>query len=367
MKKVFTTIFLLSFLFTKSYTQSTQTYFLGHSLINLEMPAMFHSLALDAGYTGNDYDYQIGIGANLWAQYSPPYSEQGVIYSTALPTGTYENFVFTEAVPLKNHITWSFTDEYADSLFTIAYSANSSIRTYLYETWHCNNSGLSGCDWDAEDHISWRTRLTEDLDDWMSIIDSLEIKNPGYTFYMIPGGQGMARLYDAIEANTVPGIDSVEQFFTDDIHLNDEGNYFIACIMFATLYGESPVGLTNQVYDEFNIAFPLIPTSRATRLQEIAWETVCNFPMSGVICTASMEEYNQVHFKYSALNGFVFPENYKGNLQILDLSGKLIHTEFVNDSFVPIELPNNGLYLASFVNSSGQKENLKFFYLNATK
>lgn len=342
---------------------STQTYFLGHSLVNLDMPAMFHSLALDAGYAGNDYDYQVGNGANLWAQYTPPFTEQGIIYNVALPTGVYENFVFTEAVPIKNHLIWSYTDEYADSLFEVAYAGNNTIRTYFYETWHCIHSGTSGCGpWDNEDHIAWRTRLTEDLDDWESVLDSLEADNPGNTFYMVPGGQGMARLYDAIEASTVPGMDSIQQFFLDDIHLNDEGNYYIACIMFATLYGESPVGLTNQTFDEWASPFNTIPLALAERLQELAWETVCNYPRSGVVCNLGLDEMNNAFFSYSPSMGIVFSDFREGKLQVLDITGKILIDERVQQLVVPLHLNRAGIYLARFIGLDGRTTSIKFIF-----
>ncbi len=341
---------------------SEQTYFLGHSLVNIQMPAIVHSLALDAGYATDDYDYQIGIGANLAYQWNPPYTEQGIIYNVALPSGIYDNFVFTEAVPLKGHLQYSNTDEFADSLYQLAVAGNSSIKTYLYETWHCNNSGLpGGCAWDPESTIPWRTRITEDLDDWESVVDSLLTKNPTGEYYVVPGGQGMGRLYDAIMANSIPGIDSVEQFFLDDIHLTYEGNYFIACVMFATLYGESPVGLTNQAYDEDNLPFPVIDLTRAALFQQIAWETVCNYAMSGVTCTMGLDNNSQQFaMKYSS-HTLILPE-VEATLSIYDISGKILLSVPTNQQTVMvIDLPSNGLYIAELNTSSG-RSHLKFHY-----
>lgn len=361
MKKI---TFLFSVLISHIAAQtSEQTYFLGHSLVNIQMPSIVHSLALDAGYSADDYDYQIGIGANLNYQWNPPYSEQGIIYNIALPSGIYDNFVFTEAVPLKGHLLYSNTDEFADSLYQLAVAGNSSIKTYLYETWHCNNSGMpEGCNWDPESNIPWRTRITQDLDDWESIIDSLITKNPTGEYYIVPGGQGMGRLYDAIEANTIPGIDSVEQFFLDDIHLTHQGNYFIACIMFATLYGETPEGLTNATFDEDNLPFPVIDLALATRLQEIAWETVCLYPMSGVNCAVGIENNSEIlQIKYS--NHTLILPNMDGSISITDLSGKQVFFAAANQqSVLRLDLPSNGLYIAEFVSSMG-KSHLKFNFI----
>lgn len=361
MKKIILTFFGTSLALAFGQT-STQTYFLGHSLVNLNMPAMFHSLALDAGYSGNDYDYQIGIGANLWAQWAPPYGEQGILYYTALPGGTYDNFVFTEAVPLKPHLTYSYTHAYADSLFDMAYAGNNAIRTYFYETWHCIASGDTGCGpWDPEDHIDWRLRLSQDLDDWESVVDSLEAWNPSGSFYIVPGGQGMARLYDAIGAGNVPGVSNISHFYSDEIHLTNEGNYYIACIMFATLYGQSPVGLTNATYDEWGGAFTVIPTALATRLQELAWETVCNYPRSGVQCNVGITHAGEkLELRYLPGQGIVLPESMSGHYRLYDISGRMIaQQEFTNQPQLPV-MRYTGTVIATVCTNDGKMGSLHF-------
>ncbi len=71
MKQVFQQFLALLFLQQISMAQPLQTarpFYVGHSLVNLHIPAMVHSLAVSAGKS-TGYDYQIGIGANLWYQW----------------------------------------------------------------------------------------------------------------------------------------------------------------------------------------------------------------------------------------------------------------------------------------------------------
>ena len=80
----------------------------------------------------------------------------------------------------------------------------------------------------------------------------------------------MAALYDAIEDESVPDLDEIADIFTDDIHLNDVGNYFIACVQYATIYRRSPVGAARELTDRFAGAFDAPSMSLAPVLQEIA-------------------------------------------------------------------------------------------------
>ena len=59
----------------------------------------------------------------------------------------------------------------------------------------------------------------------------------------------------------------------DDIHLSAHGIYFVALVHFATLYGQSPVGLP---------ALPTIGEAVARTLQCLVWEVVSSDPKSGV-------------------------------------------------------------------------------------
>ncbi|MBK7426633.1 MAG: T9SS type A sorting domain-containing protein [Saprospiraceae bacterium] len=255
-------------------------YYLSHSLINLNVPAMVHGLALDAEKI-TEYDYQIGNGANLNWQYNNPNNAQGTPYYIAFPQGNHDVFIVTEAVPLQGHLTWSDTYGYAvDFLeYAIANNNGNPVRYYMYETWHCTNTGINppGCEWDDGDSILWHPRLLVDWPLWAGIVDHVRTELPDQEVWMIPAGQAWHALVTLIEDGAVPGISSFTQLFTDDIHLTNAGNYFVACVMFACIYRESPLGLTTELLNEWGVAFTNMPTpAQAAIMQQVAWTTALN-------------------------------------------------------------------------------------------
>ncbi|MER3329794.1 MAG: T9SS type A sorting domain-containing protein, partial [Candidatus Kapaibacterium sp.] len=190
---------------------------------------------------------------------------------------------------------WKYIDEtyqYADSLVAYALSFNPNIQIYLYEDWHCIKSGTpTGCDYDI-DANPWRQRLDDDLAMWESVVDTLNNRfNPTNPVCIIPAGQGLARLYDAIERAEVPDINSIDDIFSDDIHLTDVGKYFVACVHFAMIHNTSPVGLTNQTQVWWGGDFDPPTKEQAKVFQEIARETVNSYERSCLLkSTASVEE-----------------------------------------------------------------------------
>jgi len=284
MKKIFLSLALTIVQVSMLNAQTNKTFFLGHSLINFHTPNMVNKLSIAAGKTYS-YDANIGIGSNLMNHWNNPNSGQGSDWITTLPIGGFENFIITEAVPLLPHLQWSNTYRFADSLYQFAMQQNPDIQYYIYETWHCTTTGTpEGCEWDNDDALAWRPRLTADLVHWESIADSMNLIHDK-EMLIIPAGQAMGRLHDSIMANSIPGITSMDQLFGDDIHLTYSGIYFIACLMYGVIHKESPVGLPNQLTTEWDVLYDDYPTpAQALMMQNIAWSTLCDYPRDGVNC-----------------------------------------------------------------------------------
>jgi hypothetical protein len=252
----------------------TSVFLIGHSLVNHEMPRMLEALVEDAGfvYTGGR---QIINGANLQWQWNNSHDAEGTDARQALPSGDWDVLVMTEAVPLDNHLTWSDTYLFAGHFHDLAVEANPQTRTFIYETWHCINSGLpQGCDWDDADDVPWRDRLDQDLVKWQGIANHLNDEFDGPEVLLIPAGQALARLHDRALEGEVPGISNAFDLFSDDIHLTDTGNYYVALVMFASIYEQSPEGLTYQIANEWSVPYALPDQATALALQTLAWETV---------------------------------------------------------------------------------------------
>jgi len=288
---------LLGFAPARSQSPADPDVFLvGHSLVNFTMPHMLRSLIAADGGSGT-VEVQVLNGASILANWENPQSAQGTPYTTTLATGKHEALVLTEAVPLLNHIAWSNTYGAASDFLGYALERRPDIRFYIYETWHCIHTGRTDtlrpeiapkrCWYDNDDGLLWQPRLVADHSKWTKIVDSVMSLQSHPASYLVPAGTAFSNLALEIEAGRVPGLRSFRELFEDDIHPNRLGNWFVANVMFATLRGRSPAGLAHVVDDEYGNRLLEVPQAQAAKLQQIAWETVCSEPRSGVICPAT--------------------------------------------------------------------------------
>ncbi len=265
-----------SALATAGAPDGADVFMVGHSLVNFDMPTMLAALAADAGKTHRRGE-QIITGAPLRWNWQHSHEAQGLDARVELPTGDWNVLVLTEAIPLLNHLTWSGTYEYAGNFHQLALDGNAATRTFVYETWHCIDSGSpTGCPFDDESHIDWRQRLDVDLPRWQGIVDHLNANHDGAAVELIPAGQALALLDDRLhaQAGVVPGIGHVFDLFANEIHLSDAGNYFVALVMFAAIYRQSPQGLTHDISNVWGQPYDLPSVEAAAALQTIAWDAV---------------------------------------------------------------------------------------------
>lgn len=269
--------------------QTINTYYVGHSLSD-QIPDMVKSLSNDHSETQFDWVYQSIPGAPLrwqWDRkdamdYDPLDPHYYGFYDAqfGLASGNFDVLVLTEAVPRYAEII-DETYAYADSFYRYATSFNPDIKVYLYEDWHCILSGTpTGCDFDVDSN-PWRQRLDDDLSMWEGVVDILNERfNPKTPVCLIPVGQGLAALYDSIQAGVIPELNEINDIFSDNIHLTDIGKYYVACMHFAMIHETSPVGLTNQLQVWWGGDFEAPSPALALKFQEMAWETVVNYPNS---------------------------------------------------------------------------------------
>lgn len=314
--------------------QTFKAFFIGHSLTD-QIPDMVESLALDHPNTTFDWVFQSIPGAPLFWNWdhgadftpTPPHYYGYNHAQEGLPNGSFSHLILTESVP-RHYGSINDTYEYAANFYEFARNFNPNVRVYIYEVWHCLKSGTpTACDWDI-DSDPWRERLSDDLSMWESVVDYLNTTyEPEIPVCLIPGGQGLARLYDEIALGTVPGVDAIDYFFSDDIHLTDVGKYFMACIHFATLFNTSPVGLTNQLQVWWGGDFEAPTPEMALRLQQIAWETVQQYANH---CPQTMKSNSLASNKV-----FLYPNPTSGDIhlhatstlqsiRLFDITGKTI-------------------------------------------
>ncbi|MGB1225862.1 MAG: cadherin repeat domain-containing protein, partial [Mycobacterium sp.] len=233
---------------TGTATFNDDVLMVGHSLVANAMPASLnyiHNEINVPGHIAHCWAPGRGIQAN-WdhsASFSPP----AVDGRALLAQGGTEALVMTPVLPLSTNVFFGTEHEAATLWGNLAYANNNNVRIYLYETWPDRRTGTGSApseydDWHLQD---WRPRISNQLSEWEAFSTYYENnKTAGAPeMLIIPCGQAMAKLYDAIAANEVPGITDIDDFFDDEIHPNWLGFYFVEMVIWSCVYQRSPVGL----------------------------------------------------------------------------------------------------------------------------
>jgi hypothetical protein len=353
--------------------QDRNPFFIGHSLVNHTMPSMVHSLAKDAGIQSK-YGVQIINGSPLHNNFDGHATAEGTSYRSVFPGGNFNSLIITEAVPLQNHLTWSDTYGNADKFYKYAKNNNNGIPTkfYIYETWHCINSGIlsdnpnfpNGCWYDNTAHSKtlWYERLKLDFPLWSGIVSHVRSQNVGDDqIWMVPAGQALYNLASEINEGKLPGVLSIKELFHDDIHLNHMGNYFVACVMYATIYGKSPEGLTSVLKDEWGNLLANMPSaSQALIMQKVAWNTVTKMrAWTGVdeVATSTQDRDGTESFTISPNPSFDFisvigqKDLLNAKIRFFNSQGNFVK-EIFSDTNKPIDISDlpAGLYFAKINN-----------------
>jgi hypothetical protein len=360
MKNIILKTLILACTFSSSWAQDYDVFSIGHSLVNFEMPKILSGLANSDPKVKHRHKEQINIGSPLkwnWENIG----QGGVDGKVELATGNYEILVMTEAVPLMNHINWSSPWLYGGNFFNVATRANPATQAYLYETWHCKASGTpTGCSYDDHDTIPWRKRLTQDLGKWQSIVDSINLKYPDRKkMLLIPAGQALGALNDTIQAAKAPGLTSISDVYADDIHLNDMGNYFVACVWYATIYKRSPVGLTRDISNEWGTPFKTPSMALATVMQRIAWDVVQKTPGTGVSSVVTLNQNKAsllMPFQFNIQSKMLHIDSkMKGTLSFVDMKGNVLFTQEISAGQRIISLKDvaAGFYTISLLSEQG--------------
>lgn len=251
-------------------------FFIGHSLIGTTNPQMLRQV-LEERAPEVQVAAQIINGAPLKINWNKAAEAEGANARVVLPQGGFNAVILTEGIPLDNHLEWNGTEAYARNFYDLALRSRPDTRVFLQETWHSLNSGTGvEVPYDDHDDIPWRDRIDRDLPKWQGVVDAVNAVRPegAAPMALIPAGQAMGRLHDEIAAGTVPGLTGIAAVFSDDIHPNDLGFYFLTMVQYAVLTGESPVGLPRRLRNEWGKPYDAPDAALAERLQQIAWQVV---------------------------------------------------------------------------------------------
>ncbi|TVR50449.1 MAG: hypothetical protein EA425_09995 [Puniceicoccaceae bacterium] len=236
-----------------------RAFFIGHSLMS-DIPSMTRGLAMADGETEFSFRHQDIPGAPLRWQWQEKEREStfeprfGGRYHLHLPQETYTHLIVTDSVPRGGEQLEAETVDYLGRFLAFAREHNPEVRVYYYETWHHLTSGTpDNSEYDTASprrHLRWRQRLDADRAMWEDIVRRVNEAHPGaHPVRIIPGGQVLAAVHDAIEAGDIPEWSSINNIFGDEIHTNHYGKFIVALCHYAVLTGRSPVGLSGEIRD----------------------------------------------------------------------------------------------------------------------
>ena len=251
----------------------TDILFVGHSLVGPTLPTLLESALKQMGEPAV-VEAQIINGASLAYNWDHAAEAEGVDAKARLADRPADVLILTEAQPFAGHVKYSATAANVAKFAGLALEANPDTRIYLYETWPSLNSG-PGADTkdDPDAGIAWRERIALDLPLWESVATEASAAT-GHPVQLLPAGQAMGALADAIKAGAVPEITTINQMFVDDIHPNGKGLYFLAMVQAAAVAGRSPEGLPPKITRAWTSRDAVISPAQATALQQIAWRAV---------------------------------------------------------------------------------------------
>lgn len=272
----------------------------GHSLNEDPLSLFVQGIATERGFAAQ---YQLHIRIGSTAKFrtlgsgSDPYSTAAYNgYQNGINRGGSENLDILGE--FRNPATVSAADyshviiaerhdsllsmRYEDSLFSLrhyfetAHAASPSIAKYFYGTWqYINGSGFA---LNLSRVNSWIAFEQAQLQCWECLTSrwNYEYEQAGRSDRVttIPANGALAELVNQVVNGSVAGFTgTLEQkiltLFDNEpelVHLTNVGKYFIACVVYASVYRRSPVGST---YTPSGVT-----TTQRSSLQQIAWDYV---------------------------------------------------------------------------------------------
>jgi len=233
-------------------------------------------------------DSKSARGADTHCNWSNIGAAGFVPWNTALP-GNHWDVVTLQPWPDNTNATLKGDTAAINAIIaaTRTRSDNASTRFFIYAPW---------TDVTYDDLNSFRTAFlapasndpdplgTKTRDYFRHVTDSVRQTNP--TIAMIPAGEVLLALDDAMKAGKFEHFTSIRQLHRDVIHLNSAGQNVAAWTAYATVFKKSPVGLPNDIL----ISLPCMPPFENVTdispadlklMQETVWAVVSSPELRG--------------------------------------------------------------------------------------
>ncbi len=292
-------IFMDSFETVTPILNSKNVFITGHSLVDDPLADYLQSISIDMGISYH-WNQQNIVGSPIRYRtsgtVSPPNNWQGystgknrdtfdmdIIAELANPAtigvgNTYDVLLITESHNIIDAIIWEYTNSLLRHYHNRLLTGNSNGETLFYQSW---------LDIDPNNPQLWINHEALMVGAWECIAEkvnlTLEADGLPKTVAVIPAGLALTELLTRILNDEVSGfngtnLQKIDQLFDDNVHLNDEGIYYMAAVSYVSIYGNSPSGVS--------IPAVINPTTGADLLQ-IAWEVVDNYQQNYTVKTMS--------------------------------------------------------------------------------
>lgn len=158
--------------------------------------------------------------------------------------GLYDTLLAAEQHGVLTALTYQDTTVALADLHRRFTTANPDGRVWLYESWLGIDNKDDPSRWIAYERaaspvwhcVAARSSATLHAMGRPSIVES------------VPSGLALAALVERVTRERVEGLsassvrDTMNRFFADDVHLTPLGHYYMASVVYATVWGRSPVG-----------------------------------------------------------------------------------------------------------------------------
>ncbi len=278
---------------------TTRVFVSGHSLTDLPMPAYLARVADSLG-TPVDWNRQYMVGSAIkyrargrhvetgWAGYAMGDNKegQGLDVVKELRANPYDALVITEQHGILDSLVSHDTVRHLRHYHERFIAGNPRGRTYFYESWLGIPGRTEVQRWIAYERMAsplWQCVATR-------INRSLAAEGRTDRIASLPAGLALAELVDQALKGGVEGVggaspaETIDRLFHDQVHLNPTGAYYIALVVYATVFERSPQGAW---------APEGVNAVQAASLQRVAGDFVARYraqnrPLAGEACAAAM-------------------------------------------------------------------------------
>ncbi|HEV7301532.1 MAG TPA: hypothetical protein VGN72_19365 [Tepidisphaeraceae bacterium] len=271
----------------------------GHSLTDEPIGQMVHDIATSRGHEVG-WQRQNGIGSPIftrtlghrgdprdpvgqpWTGYASARGRDGeaidLVRELRRPATiggeTYTHLVVAERHDSLSVVQWENTVPLLRHFYELAREGSPDVKGYFFTTW----ADVAGVGSSKADPAGWVRYERAQLRFWEAVVsrinDSLAREKRPDRLATLPASGALAELVHRATTGKVKGVtggtvrQTMDALFSDDVHQTMLGRYYVACVTYACITRQSPVGATHP---------PEVSREAAASLQAIAWEYVSDY------------------------------------------------------------------------------------------